>query len=44
MTFMEVKSQQEKPKREPTGWRLIVKVFWSLANLLGWVGDQIKWE
>jgi hypothetical protein len=42
--FMEVKSQQVKPKHEARGWQLIVKLFWSVANVFGWASAQIKWE
>lgn len=42
---MDVSSQQAKPRGEDSGWSLFVKLFWSVANVLGWAGLQmIKWE
>jgi len=42
---MDASSQQAKLKHKDTGWRLFVKLFWSVANVFGWASFQmIKWE
>lgn len=42
---MDASIQQAKTKGEDNGWRLFVKLFWSVVNVLGWTSLQmIKWE